>query len=86
MGIRSEESIALGKIADKLQSLDNTMRRIEMDLHSIDISLGAMKSENINDRRQNYWNWPVPDITCASEASEISKNQEQMVENVCLYE
>lgn len=54
MGIRSEEAIALGRIADKLQSLDNTMQKIEKDLHSIDISLGAMRPKTINDIRQRY--------------------------------
>ena len=42
MGIRSDESIALGRVADKLQTLCDTMNRIEKDLHSIDISLGKM--------------------------------------------
>ena len=59
MGIRSEEAIALGRIADKLQSLDNTMQKIEKDLHSIDISLGAMKPKTINDERMAYGFRPI---------------------------
>lgn len=54
MGIRSEEAIALERIANILQSLDNTMSKIEKDLHSIDISLGAMKPKSINDERMAY--------------------------------
>ena len=45
IGIRSEEAIVLGRIADKLQTLCDTMNRIEKDLHSIDISLGKMSDE-----------------------------------------
>ena len=55
MGIRSDESIALGRVADKLQTLCDTMNRIEKDLHSIDISLGKMSDEAVGFD-------PVPDI------------------------
>jgi len=90
MGIKSEEAIALGRIADKLQSLDNTMQKIEKDLHSIDISLGAMKPKTINDIRQKYGFEPVPDIDELARRvvygdeceSEISKHQAQMAEKV----
>lgn len=90
MGIRSDESIALGRIADKLQSLDDTMSKIEKDLHSIDISLGAMRPETINDVRQKYGFEPVPDIhELARRAlygdeceSEISKYQKQLAQKV----
>lgn len=79
MGIRSEEAIALGRIADKLQSLDNTMQKIEKDLHSIDISLGAMKPKSINDVRQKYGFEPVHGNECESE---ISKYQAQVAKRV----
>jgi hypothetical protein len=56
MGIRSEEAIALGRIADKLQSLDNTMQKIEKDLHSIDISLGKIVAQNEENKEENNEN------------------------------
>ena len=93
MGIRSEESIALGRIADKLQSLDNTMSKIEKDLHSIDISLGKImvqNEKNIDDSRQTCDFKIVPDKDVLGEyivtrnkcESEISKYQQQMTQQV----
>ena len=42
MGIRSQESIALDNIANQLKMLNDTAKKMEKDLHSIDISLGIL--------------------------------------------